>query len=68
MQDSVSERVLSIIAATQRIPRDRITLDSSFEELGFDSLEFWQGREDRLHDRIRFVRDLAGWTRERLQP
>jgi pyridoxamine 5'-phosphate oxidase len=36
--------------------------------LGFDSLEFWQGREDRLHDRIRFVRDLAGWTRERLQP
>jgi acyl carrier protein len=39
MQDSVSERVLSIIAATQRIPRDRITLDSSFEELGFDSLD-----------------------------
>lgn len=39
MQDSVSERVLSIIAATQRLPRDRITLDSSFEELGFDSLD-----------------------------
>jgi pyridoxamine 5'-phosphate oxidase len=36
--------------------------------LGFDSLEFWQGRADRLHDRIRFVRGGAGWTRERLQP
>ncbi len=36
--------------------------------LGFDSLEFWQGRPDRLHDRIRFVREVAGWRRERLQP
>jgi pyridoxamine 5'-phosphate oxidase len=36
--------------------------------LGFDSLEFWQGRPDRLHDRIRFVREVAGWKRERLQP
>jgi pyridoxamine 5'-phosphate oxidase len=36
--------------------------------LGFDSLEFWQGRPDRLHDRIRFVRGAGGWTRERLQP
>jgi pyridoxamine 5'-phosphate oxidase len=36
--------------------------------LGFDSVEFWQGRPDRLHDRIRFVRGGAGWVRERLQP
>src|SRR5688572_26466636 len=36
--------------------------------LGFDSIEFWQGRPDRLHDRIRFVRELSGWRRERLQP
>ena len=36
--------------------------------LGFDSIEFWQGRADRLHDRIRFVRGVAGWARERLQP
>jgi len=36
--------------------------------LGFDSVEFWQGRPDRLHDRIRFVRGAGGWTRERLQP
>jgi len=36
--------------------------------LAFDSVEFWQGRADRLHDRIRFVRGAGGWTRERLQP
>src|SRR5689334_18653523 len=36
--------------------------------LAFDSVEFWQGRPDRLHDRIRFVRGAGGWTRERLQP
>ena len=36
--------------------------------LGFDSVEFWQGRPDRLHDRIRFTRGGAGWQRERLQP
>jgi pyridoxamine 5'-phosphate oxidase len=34
------------------------------------SIEFWQGRTSRLHDRLRFTRaDAAsGWTRERLQP
>jgi pyridoxamine 5'-phosphate oxidase len=36
--------------------------------LGFDSLEFWQGRPNRLHDRIRFIRGGAGWQRDRLQP
>jgi pyridoxamine 5'-phosphate oxidase len=33
------------------------------------SLEFWQHREDRLHDRLRYVRtDGAGWRVERLAP
>jgi pyridoxamine 5'-phosphate oxidase len=31
--------------------------------------EFWQGRENRLHDRIRYVRSPSeGWTIERLAP
>jgi pyridoxamine 5'-phosphate oxidase len=36
--------------------------------LAFESVEFWQGRPNRLHDRIRFTRDGDGWSRERLQP
>jgi pyridoxamine 5'-phosphate oxidase len=34
-----------------------------------DSIEFWQGRENRLHDRIRYARDAAGeWKVDRLSP
>jgi len=33
-----------------------------------DSLEFWQGRQSRLHDRFRFRREGGGWRRERLAP
>ena len=30
--------------------------------------EFWQGRPDRLHDRIRYRRHATGWTIDRLSP
>jgi pyridoxamine 5'-phosphate oxidase len=34
-----------------------------------ESFEFWQHREDRLHDRLRYVRAGDGeWRRERLAP
>jgi pyridoxamine 5'-phosphate oxidase len=32
------------------------------------AIEFWQGRENRLHDRIRYVKDEGGWRIERLAP
>jgi len=32
------------------------------------SLEFWQGRPNRLHDRIRYERQDATWIMERLAP
>lgn len=33
-----------------------------------DSFEFWQQRDDRLHDRLRYRRDAGGWLIERLAP
>jgi pyridoxamine 5'-phosphate oxidase len=33
-----------------------------------DMIELWQGRVSRLHDRIRYRRDRAGWVRDRLAP
>jgi pyridoxamine 5'-phosphate oxidase len=33
-----------------------------------DAIEFWQGRPDRLHDRLRYRREAGVWTVERLAP
>ena len=31
-------------------------------------MEFWQGRDDRMHDRFRYTREGDGWRIERLAP
>jgi pyridoxamine 5'-phosphate oxidase len=33
-----------------------------------DAVEFWQGRPDRLHDRLRYRREAGLWVTERLAP
>lgn len=33
-----------------------------------DTMEFWQGRADRLHDRLLYRREAADWKRVRLAP
>jgi pyridoxamine 5'-phosphate oxidase len=33
-----------------------------------EMVEFWQGRESRLHDRLRYVKEGEGWRIERLSP
>ena len=32
------------------------------------AVEFWQGRDDRMHDRFRYARDAGAWRIERLSP
>jgi pyridoxamine 5'-phosphate oxidase len=33
-----------------------------------DTVELWQGRPNRLHDRLRYTRRRGGWALERLAP
>jgi pyridoxamine 5'-phosphate oxidase len=33
-----------------------------------DAFEFWQGRENRLHDRLAYTLDAGAWRRARLAP
>jgi len=33
-----------------------------------DTIEFWQGHEDRLHDRLVYTRSGSSWRTERLYP
>jgi pyridoxamine 5'-phosphate oxidase len=62
----------SLAAAEERYDRDgdvpRPERWSGYRVLP-ESVEFWQGRRDRLHDRLRFRREApGGWVLERLSP
>ena len=39
MSDDLIRRVLDVIAATKRIPRENVTIDSEFEALGINSMD-----------------------------
>lgn len=39
MAETIQDRVLKVIANTQRIPLERVKPDSTFEELGIDSMD-----------------------------
>jgi acyl carrier protein len=39
MSESIQERVLKVISKSQRMPIEKITPDSTCEELGIDSMD-----------------------------
>lgn len=39
MSQELIQRVISVIVATQKLPPEKVTIDSTFEELGIDSLD-----------------------------
>jgi pyridoxamine 5'-phosphate oxidase len=53
-----------------RFPGDDVPLPPHWGayRLEPDTIEFWKGREHRLHDRFRFIREGDGWRLERLWP
>jgi len=70
MPDGVTGRVIACIASTQHLPAGRITPDSTFAELGIDSLdginilfalenEFDISIPDQAAATVRTVRDLV---------
>jgi pyridoxamine 5'-phosphate oxidase len=56
--------------AAQRYPGEEVPLPPYWGgyRITPEIIEFWQGRESRLHDRIRYRRDGDAWRRERLSP
>jgi acyl carrier protein len=39
MSDDLIQRVLNVIAASKRIPRESVTIDSEFQQLNIDSMD-----------------------------
>jgi len=39
MSEELTRRILKVIADSQKLPLEKVTIDSTFEELGIDSLD-----------------------------
>lgn len=74
MNDELTQRVINIIAATQHIELEKITPESTFQELGIDSLdginilfalenEFSINIPDEAGQQIRTVREMVDGVR-----
>ena len=70
MSDDLVQRVLKVIATSKRIPLEKVTIDSGFQDLGIDSMdavEILFGLENEFNinipdDEVRSVRDVRGMS------
>ena len=69
-REELAERVRLLDAQSPEGPLPRPAIWGGYRVVP-ERVEFWQGGGDRLHDRLRFVRDDAeggGWILQRLAP
>lgn len=68
--DSRAELEARLSEAQERFAEDDVPLPTFWGgyRLSPRRIEFWQGRADRLHDRLVFTRSDDGWDTERLYP
>ena len=67
-RDTIEEALAELSARTADEPLERPPTWGGYRVLPRE-WEFWQGRQSRLHDRIRYLPDAHGnWVRERLAP
>ena len=70
MSDELMQRICKVIASVKRLPADKVTIDSPFQELGVDSMdaveilfalenEFDVNIPDEEAKTVRTVREMA---------
>ncbi|MBL8879353.1 MAG: pyridoxamine 5'-phosphate oxidase [Phycisphaerales bacterium] len=66
-REELEQRTLALVArhANQKVPRPDTW---GGYRVWPSRIEFWQGRESRLHDRIVYEREAESWRITRLQP
>jgi pyridoxamine 5'-phosphate oxidase len=63
----LDQKVAAVTAIYQGRPVPRPQSWGGFR-VKAESYEFWQGHDDRLHDRLKYTADGDSWSIERLQP
>ena len=75
MPDELAQNVIRVIAETQHLELDKVTIDSTFEELGIDSLdginilfaletEFSIDIPDQEAQQVRSIREMVDGVRK----
>jgi pyridoxamine 5'-phosphate oxidase len=66
-REALQQRVAEVEAEFEEQPVSRPEFWGGYRVVP-SIIEFWQGRPNRLHDRLRYIRRDGGWKIERLAP